>query len=198
MILIFLLYILKLILIIILSIIELCDCYTLIDILNWNNTAITICYVEHIHRLKIVPCCSLTLSRNICFLLIILIPLAFWNSNKFIFIDNNSSIPISIINSPHLSFFCLNNNIVFIIVNYISNYFLSILLSTFSLVIYRNWLLNVLILCFVLFKFMSGYLKNIRLIQQFFITESLQIILIKINLLFDCQILLIILILIIL
>jgi hypothetical protein len=65
-------------------------------------------------------------------------------------------------------------------------------------VIYRNWLLNVLILCFVLFKFMSGYLKNIRLIQQFFITESLQIILIKINLLFDCQILLIILILIIL
>ncbi len=198
MILIFLLYILKLILIIILSIIELCDCYTLIYILNWNNTAITICYVEYIHRLKIVPCCSLTLSRNICFLLIILIPLVFWNSNKFIFIDNNTSIPISIINTTHLSFFCLNNNIVFIIVNYISNYFLSILLSTFSLVIYRNWLLNVLILCFVLFKFMSGYLENIRLIQQFFITESLQIILIKINLLFDCQILLIILILIIL
>ena len=198
MILIFLLYILKLILIIILSIIELCDCYTLIYILNWNYTAITICYVKYIHRLKIIPCCSLALSRNICFLLIILIPLVFWNSNKFIFIDNNSSIPISIINTTHLSFFCLNNNIVFIIVNYISNYFLSILLSTFSLVIYRNWLLNVLILCFVLFKFMSGYLKNIRLIQQFFITESLQIILIKINLLFDCQILLIILILIIL
>lgn len=198
MILIFLLYILKLILIIILSIIELCDCYTLIYILNWNYTAITICYVEYIHGLKIVPCCSLPLSRNICFLLIILIPLVFWNSNKFIFIDNNSSIPISIINTTHLSFFCLNNNIVFIIVNYISNYFLSILLCTFSLVIYRNWLLNVLILCFVLFKFMSGYLENIRLIQQFFITESLQIILIKINLLFDCQILLIILILIIL
>ena len=113
-------------------------------------------------------------------------------------LTNNTSISISIINTTHLSFFCLNNNIVFIIVNYISNYFLSILLSTFSLVIYRYRLLNVLILCFVLFKFMSGYLENIRLIQQFFITESLQIILIKINLLFDCQILLIILILIIL
>jgi hypothetical protein len=71
-------------------------------------------------------------------------------------IDNNSSVPISLINSSHLSFFCLDNHIIFIIIYYISNYFLSLLLCTFSLVADWNLLLNVLILYFILFKFISA------------------------------------------
>ena len=134
----------------IISIIKLSNRNTLVDILNRNETAITIWNVKYIHWLKVISGCSLPFSSNIYFILIRFIYFLLLNTYKFVLVNNHSSISVPFIDSSYFPFFCLHHHIIFIVINNISNNLLSLLLCTFSLMIYGNLLLNILILIFTL------------------------------------------------